>query len=285
MKPEPVVYANGKWLTESTASVPFTDAAFLYGDGLFETIRFQNRKLFKPEKHLERLKTGLQVLHMHLQHENSALIELLKECVSKNTIQTGLLRLMITRGEVTGTPWTYTGPAGIYIGIRPLSDEGEAPVKVLFLKEEDYPIIRYTPAIKSMNYVGNLLAKKEAEGQDAFEPVFINRRGIVTECAIRNIFFIKDEVLMTPSLDLGVLPGVMRDTVLEIARRSGLTVLESYIPYSEINQMSEAFITSTGIGLRPCYWDGWESDFRITRELSKSLQNEIGRLTALQTSS
>ena len=136
-----------------------------------------------------------------------------------------------------------------------------------------------------MNYVGNLLAKKEAEGQDAFEPVFINRRGIVTECAIRNIFFIKDEVLMTPSLDLGVLPGVMRDTVLEIARRSGLTVLESYIPYSEINQMSEAFITSTGIGLRPCYWDGWESDFRITRELSKSLQNEIGRLTALQTSS
>jgi branched-subunit amino acid aminotransferase/4-amino-4-deoxychorismate lyase len=116
-----------------------------------------------------------------------------------------------------------------------------------------------------------MLAKKDAEKAGAFEPVFYNRENIITECAIRNIFFIKGKTLITPGLDLGVLPGVMRDTIMEIAPQIGLSVIEDSIPFDSINEMDEAFISSTGIGLLPCYWVGWRSAFSITTLLKERL--------------
>ncbi len=276
--PDRMVYVNGKWVRQSAARVPFNDAGFVYGDGLFETVRFQNRLLFRPEKHLERLRAGLSVLQLSPRQNDEALLKLLEAGVQKNDLQSGLLRLMITRGLVQGPPWLYEGEPGVYLNIRPLSPLPPTPVKVVFLREKDYPVIRFNPAIKSMNYVGNLLAKKEAGRQQAYEPVFVNRRGIITECAIRNIFFIKDRVLMTPSLELGVLPGVMRDTVMGLARQLALTVLETFVPFAEVDSMTEAFITSTGIGLQPCYWEGWSSEYTVTFELQKLLRQTIGEL-------
>ncbi len=270
-----IVYINGEWLPQSRAVVPFNDAGFVYGDGLFETIRFQNRRLFRPEKHLARLQAGLKILQLHPAQNNDDFLGLLNDCIQRNNIASGLLRLMITRGMVEGSPWQFDGPAGVYLSIRSLSPMPQAPAKVVFLREENYPLIRFNPAIKSMNYVGNLLAKKEAERQAAYEPVFVNRRGIVTECAIRNIFFIKDRVIMTPSLELGVLPGVMRDTVIELAETNSLTVLETYVPHAEIDSMSEAFLTSTGIGMLPCYWEGWSSNYEVTLQLLKLLERKI----------
>jgi branched-subunit amino acid aminotransferase/4-amino-4-deoxychorismate lyase len=116
-----------------------------------------------------------------------------------------------------------------------------------------------------------MLAKKDAEKAGAFEPVFYNRDKIITECAIRNIFFIKGKTLITPGLDLGVLPGVIRDTIMEIAPLIGLSVAEELIPFDSINEMDEAFISSTGIGMLPCYWDGWNSKFKLTTLLKKQL--------------
>ena len=144
-------------------------------------------------------------------------------------------------------------------------------MKVVFYPEEKYPIIRFNPAIKSLNYIGNMLAKKNAEKEGAFEPVFFNRDGNVTECAIRNIFFIQDKTLLTPNIELGVLPGVMRDTIIDLAPDLDLLVSEENIPVEDINNMDEAFISSTGIGLLPCYWDGWNSKFPITSILKEKL--------------
>ena len=116
---------------------------------------------------------------------------------------------------------------------------------------------------------------KDAEKMGAFEPVFINNDNYVTECAIRNIFFIKNKTLLTPTLDLGVLPGVMRSTIIEIAYEMGISTEESYIAYSEIDKMSEAFISSTGIGLLPCCWDEWSSKFELTKKISAELDRRI----------
>ena len=124
-----------------------------------------------------------------------------------------------------------------------------------------------------MNYLGNMLAKKDADMVGAFEPVFFNKDNIITECAIRNIFYIKNNILFTPALDLGILSGVMRDTVIQIAKVLNIEVQESHISYKEEDKMDEAFITSTGIGLLPCYWDGWSSHYSITIKL-KNLYNE-----------
>ena len=268
-------YINGDWEKSSKATVPLNDAGFLLGDGLFETIRFQNRALFQIDKHLERMHASLNVIHIHLESSDSEIRELLTNIIQKNELESGLLRLMITRGNVEGLPWKYTGSSSIYINIRPLSPEPPLPVNVIFYAESKYPIIRYTPAIKSLNYMGNMLAKKDADKDDAFEPVFYNGDGFITECAIRNIFFIQNKTLLTPSLELGVLPGVMRTTIISIAKEINLTNKEANIPIDSINEMDEAFISSTGIGLLPCFWDGWQSDFTITSKLKKHLDRYI----------
>ena len=268
-------YINGDWEKTSKSKVPLNDAGFLLGDGLFETVRFDNRKLFRPDKHLERMHASLNVIHIHLESSDSEILKLLANIIQKNELESGLLRLMVTRGNVEGPPWQYTGPASIYINIRPLSSEPVLPVKVVYYCDKEYPIIRYTPAIKSLNYMGNMLAKKDAEKDDAFEPVFYNGDGFITECAIRNIFFIQDKQLLTPSIELGVLPGVMRDTILSMAKEMNITAKEANISMDSINEMDEAFISSTGIGLLPCYWDGWQSDFTITSKLKKRLDRLI----------
>ena len=268
-------FVNGDWLPASKSTVSLYDAGFLLGDGLFETIRFQYGRLFQLEKHLKRLHSGLNIIQIELNKSNEELISYLEEMVIRNDIRSGLLRLMITRGKIEGTPWNFSGTPNVYITIRPLTEEPKKPVKVVFYPEEKYPIIRFNPAIKSLNYIGNMLAKKNAEKEGAFEPVFFNRDGYVTECAIRNIFFIQDKTLMTPGIDLGVLPGVMRETIMEIALELDLIVSEKIIPFNSINDMDEAFISSTGIGLLPCYWDGWNSEFPITYLLKEKLNGII----------
>ena len=268
-------YINGEWLSASDSRVSFSDGGFQRGDGLFETIRFQNGHLFKPEKHMKRLHSGLNIIQIEFHKSNTKIISILEEMIKQNHISSGLLKLMVTRGEITGTPWNYTGSPHFYVTIRPFTKKPGEPVKVLFYSEEKYPLIRFHPAIKSLNYIGNMLAKKDAEKAGAFEPVFYNRNKIITECAIRNIFFIKGKTLITPGLDLGVLPGVMRDTIMELAPQIGLSVVEDSIPFDSINEMDEAFISSTGIGLLPCYWDGWNSTFSITTLLKERLDSII----------
>ena len=272
---EYINFVNGVWQPASISTVSLYDAGFLLGDGLFETIRFQNGRLFQTEKHLKRLHSGLNIIQIKLDKSNTELISCLEEMVLRNDVRSGLLRLMITRGKIEGTPWNFTGIPNVYISIRPLTEEPKEPVKVVFYPEGKYPIIRFNPAIKSLNYIGNMLAKKNAEKEGAFEPVFFNRDGYVTECAIRNIFFIQDKTLMTPGIDLGVLPGVMRETIMEIALELDLIVSEKIIPFNSINDMDEAFISSTGIGLLPCYWEGWNSEFPITYLLKEKLNGII----------
>jgi len=270
-----IVYINGDFVNESTANIPFNDAGFLFGDGLFETIRFDDRALFYPKKHLHRLRSGLLSMNINFQNDDTEIIALLDKMIKKNNLNNGLLRLMITRGNIDGSPWNFLGSPNIYIKIRKISPAPKTPVKVVFFPEKNYPIIRFNPAIKSMNYIGNMRAKNDAENFNAYEPVFYNNDNLITECAIRNIFFIKNKVLITPSLNLGVLPGVMRDTIIEIAKSMGFKVDESNINFNDINNMDESFISSTGIGLLPVYWDSWESNYKLSKKIKKCLDDRI----------
>jgi len=270
-----IYYINGNFISSDEAKISFSDSAFLYGDGLFETIRFQNKKLFSINKHLSRLKNGLKILNLNYNKSNIELIELFNTLMKLNNIDNGLLRLMITRGNIEGPIWEYEGTPNTYISISELIKTPAPPVKVVFFNEADYPIIRFNPAIKSMNYIGNMKAKKDANQQKAFEPVFYNKDKIITECAIRNIFLIKSNKLYTPSLDLGVLPGVMRDTILEIAKKQGIEICESHIHFDEINDFDEAFISSSGIGIVECYWTGWKSKYVITKNIKKVLAEKL----------
>ncbi len=277
MNNEYIYYVNGNWINNNKSTIPFSDSGFLYGDGLFETIRFNRKKPFRLNKHIERLRSGCKTLYLKLNLTDSEIFNIINTIIKKNNVDNGLIRLMITRGSISGSPWSYNGDAAVYALIRPFSLDPSLPVKIVYYYEKNYPIIRFNPAIKSMNYVGNLLAKKDAEKDNAYEPVFINKENFITECAIRNIFYIKNNNLITPELDLGILPGVMRDTIIEIAKEMNLTVIETRIKKSTIDNMDEAFISSTGIGLYPCYWDSWKSDYSITKNLRENLTKILNR--------
>ncbi|MBI45551.1 MAG: hypothetical protein CMG66_05245 [Candidatus Marinimicrobia bacterium] len=267
-------YINGKFKLSHDAKIAFDDSGFLYGDGLFETLRFDNQKLFSPEKHLCRLFKGLEVISLNIEQTASDLLYLLNKVIHKNKLDSGIVRLMITRGASNAESHSFNIPR-IYISIKPFYDVPSKPVKVIYLDETKYPIIRFTPAIKSMNYIGNLLSKRECTKQGGYEPVFYNNDKIITECAIRNIFYIKNNTLLTPSTDLGILSGVMRDTIIDISKHIGVKVVEKHIDYNSVNDMHESFISSTGIGLLPCYWEGWKSNYKITKLIKKELFKRI----------
>ena len=267
-------YINNQFIESTKAMIPFNDAGFLYGDGLFETMRFDNRKIFSIHKHLARLKKGLEIINLQFDKSPNELSLLLNKVIKKNKFHSGIIRLMITRGDLSLMNTAKIQPS-LYISIKPFYSIPNSSVKVLYLNEQKYPIIRYTPAIKSMNYIGNMLAKKDADIKGAYEPVFYNKDGIITECAIRNIFYIKNNEVLTPSLDLGILSGVMRETIINVVKSMGLNCIETHIKLSDIHKMDESFISSTGIGLLPCIWEKWDSDFLITNQIKKELFKRI----------
>ncbi len=266
-----LIYANGNWVDSEAAVVPFNDQGFLYGESLFETIRINQGRPFRLDKHLERMRTGMKTIRMESADQLASIPEILESYISKNRLENALTRVIITRGKSQDAPWLSVATPAIYITSRPVPKPESWPVKVVLLEEKNYPILRFHPAIKSSNYLGNMLAKKDADEAGAFEPIFVNRDGFITEGAIRNVFFIRDDVLLTPALELGVLPGVIRDTIMELAEKRDLAVREAYIQSNEIQEMDEAFISSTGVGVLPVTWDGFHSKYHYSQILKKDL--------------
>ena len=272
----PVVYADGHWVKQSEATVPFMDSGFWYGDGLFETLLVSRGRLFRPHRHLERMHEGMQTLGISFPLPKEEVIALMEEIAARNGLQETTVRLMVTRGTLAGAPSDYAGDANLYIGLRYTQPRPEFPVRVVFADEADYPIARRYPAIKSMTYLWNMLAIRDAARQGAFEPVFINRDGLITECAVRNIFFIQGNTLRTPDLTLGILPGVTRDLILELAPSLGLDIDTAPIDRAAADAMDEAFIASTGIGIYPVAWDGYRhSDYAITYALRDAVETKV----------
>ena len=269
-------YINNQFIKSDKAIVPFSDGGFLYGDGLFETMRFDKRNIFSINDHLDRLFQGLKIIHLKIDYGKNDLQKMLYQVIEKNDLDSGIIRLMITRGN-TDQQLGPTNNSSIFISSKPFYEIPLSPVKVIYLDETRFPIIRFSPAIKSMNYLGNMLAKKESTKQGAFEPVFYNskKNHVITECAIRNIFYIKNNILLTPPTSLGILPGVMRDQIITIANKIGIQVVKKEISLYDVKNMDEAFISSTGIGMIECFWDNWESNYVLTKQIKKELFKRI----------
>ncbi len=276
----PIIYCHGAWVRQSEATVPFMDSGFWYGDGLFETLLVANSRIFRPRKHLERMHAGMRVLKIDFPVPDDEVVRLMEETVERNGLGETLLRLMCTRGTLSGAPWKFTGPANLFIGFRYTGTPPPSPAKVKFVAEEDYPIARMVPALKSMTYLGNMLAIRDVVAEGGYEPVFVNRDGVVTECAVRNVFFIKGKTLHTPDISLGILPGVTRDLILELAADMGLAVDMAPIPATDVNKMDEAFISSTGIGILPVTWEGFHpTDYPFTNRLKAAVEQQVQQET------
>lgn len=260
-----ITYYKGKFLKRK--DIPINDNLFR-GLGVFETIKFINKKMIFFNEHIDRLFSNNNFFNFKKITKNK-IHDIAIQTINKNNLSNGLIKIIIVPIGEEFNEVEY------YIFIREIPNINTNLARIKFYSESIYPIFRFKPAFKSLFYMGNMLAIKDAKSEGVFEPIFYNDKNIITEGAVRNIFFIKNSTIYTPNLNLGILDGVTRTKVLELGKKLNYKISESMINYDDINKMDEAFITSTAIGVLPCYWDGWNSNHSITLNLKKHYNQMI----------
>ncbi len=259
------MYLNGRMVAEADARISVLDRGFLYGDGVFETVRIYHGRPVWLDRHLARLSQSCRAIHLEAPSPAINWPEAFEQVVTRNRLDHALVRLTLSRGsrsESATEPWDTSraasaAPAGPTVVLMP------RPLRHITAQQrhDGIPIIITTirkpsplsgPAqAKTLNYMNNLLARHEATARGAFEGLQLTSDGYLAECAMSNIFFVTRNTLHTPSLACGVLPGVTRGIVLDVAPALGLRTQEDrYLP-DVLDDADECFLTSSGIGILP----------------------------------
>jgi len=250
---EQIVYLNGSLVPRSQARISPFDLGFLYGYGLFETMRAYSGRIFRLDSHLERLSKSAQLLGLPLDAFNikNACYDTLKA----NKLDDARIRLTASIGEGEAIPdpprnprptvlvaaTSYTPPlAGAYL-------KGYKTVVSSIRQNSQSPLSR----LKTVNYLNQMLAKREAKEKGAAEAILLNERGLLCEGSTSNIFLVSRGTLITPYEESGCLPGVTRQVVVELAQELGLKVAEREVRLEELLNAGEAFLTSSLTELMP----------------------------------
>jgi branched-chain amino acid aminotransferase len=254
---EHFVSIDGKAVPLEEATVSVFDHGFLFGDSIYEVVRTVGRKLFAFEQHVDRLIRSAEGICLEMPctpAELRAIVE--REIARVEGAGEVYVRIMITRGEglLDLSPESCRAPRIITIA-KPLMvwprawyEEG---IELRVVERMRNPRRAVSPAIKSGNYLNNVLALIEAKRSRADDAVMLNEHGFLTECTTSNVFFVRDGVLETPALECGILVGVTRAIVLDVARKAGIVAREGHFTIDDLHRAEEAFITSTTKDLVP----------------------------------
>ena len=250
------VYIDGKYYDQKNAKISVFDHGLLYGDGVFEGIRVYNGRVFKLEEHIDRLFYSAKAILLDIPMPHTAICQAVVGACRRNKIRDGYVRLVVTRGigtlglnpnrcknpsviVITGTIQLY--PAELY-------EKGMEIVTVPTTRNLHSAL---NPAIKSLNYLNNILAKIEANQAGCEEAIMLNAEGFVAECTGDNVFIVKARQLSTPPLSAGALYGITRGTVIDLAKEAGLAVTEPNLTRYDLFNADECFLTGTGAELIP----------------------------------
>ena len=250
------IYIDGQFLDEPNAKVSVFDHGLLYGDGIFEGIRAYNGRVFKLKEHIDRLFYSAKAILLNIPLSHAEIMRAVVDTCRQNGIRDGYIRLLVTRG-VGGlglNPNRCKKPSVIVI-----ADKIQLYPAEMYERGLDIitvPTVRnlhsaLNPAIKSLNYLNNILAKIEANNGGCEEAIMLNSEGYVSECTGDNIFIIKDGQMFTPPLSAGALYGITRGVVMELARLSGIPVSEPNLTRYDMFNADECFLTGTGAELIP----------------------------------
>ena len=250
------IYIDGKLYGESEAKISVFDHGLLYGDGVFEGIRAYNGRVFKLKEHIDRLFCSAHALLLDIPLSRADLCRATVETIRANELKDAYIRLIVTRGVGT-------------LGLNPRSCK-QPSVIIIAGKIQVYPAEMYArgmdmvtvpttrnlhsavnPAIKSLNYLNNILAKIEANHAGVEEAVMLNSEGYVAEGTADNLFIVKQGKLLTPPLSAGALYGITRATVIELAEQTGLKVSEPNLTRYDLFNADECFVTGTGAEIMP----------------------------------
>jgi len=250
------IYIDGKFLDERNAKVSVFDHGLLYGDGIFEGIRIYNGRVFKLKEHIDRLFYSAKAILLNIPLSHAELVQATVETCRKNKLREGYIRLIVTRGVGTLglNPRTCKKPSVIII-----ADKIQLYPPAYYQRGLDIITVPTTrnlhsalnPAIKSLNYLNNILAKIEANNGGCEEAVMLNAEGFVAECTGDNLFIVKNGALFTPPLSAGALYGITRQTVIELAEAAGIKVSEPNLTRYDLFNADECFLTGTGAELIP----------------------------------
>jgi len=278
-----IIYLNGQLIPRSEAKLSPFDYGFLYGYGLFETMRAYNGHIFRLDHHLARLRHSAQSLGLT---NRLAAFDLEAACIKAleaNKLKDARLRLTISAGEgdATPDPSTCFNPT-ILITVRnliPLTPRkyksGYKATLSSLRRNSQSPVSR----LKSTCYMENILARMIARAAGCDEAILLNERGYIAEGSTTNIFLVSNGELITPSLASGVLPGITREAVLEIARDSHIKTRERRVELKELIKADEAFVTNSIMELMPLTWlEGKPIGSGKPGELTKKMQAAYKKL-------
>ena len=250
------IYIDGKYYDERTAKISVFDHGLLYGDGIFEGIRAYHGLVFKLKEHIDRLFCSAKSILLEVPMTHADMMAATVETCRRNKVRDGYVRLVVTRGVGTLglNPNRCKNPSVIIIAGKiqlypaELYQQGMEFVTVPTTRNLHSAL---NPAIKSLNYLNNIMAKIEANNAGCEEAVMLNAEGFVAECTGDNIFIVKEGQLLTPPLAAGALYGITRRVVMELGARAGLKVAETDLTRYDLFNAEECFLTGTAAELMP----------------------------------
>ena len=253
---EAKIYIDGKFYSETNAKVSVFDHGLLYGDGIFEGIRFYNGRVFRLEQHLERLWNSARSICLEIPMTRQEMTEALLETIRQNHLRDGYIRLVVTRGvgnlglnpEQCKNPSVIIIVATIALYHEDFYRKGLSIVTVATRRSNPASL---NPAVKSLNYLNNVMARIEANLASADEALMLNDAGNVAECTADNIFIIKHGKIFTPPITAGALQGITRSVVFDIAGEFDIKVIEADFTRHDIFVADECFLTGTAAEIVP----------------------------------
>jgi branched-chain amino acid aminotransferase len=254
--PEPTCWLDGEFVQASEARISIFDHGLLYGDGVFEGIRFYDRRAFRLREHLLRLQRSASAILLQLPYPLEQFAEAVEQLVSTFSEPDGYLRVVVTRGKgaLGVDPRSCERGSAFIVADRLalISEERRRQgAKLICAATRRLPADGLDPRIKSLNYLNHVLARIEASNVGADEAVLLNAQGHVTEGTVDNIFVVRDGRLMTPPVSDGALEGVTRGVILELAPALGIPAEERTLNLYDLYTADECLLSGTGAELIP----------------------------------
>jgi branched-chain amino acid aminotransferase len=253
---EAKIYIDGKFYSEANAKISVFDHGLLYGDGIFEGIRFYNGRVFRLEEHLLRLWDSARSICLEIPMTMQDMTEAVLETIRQNHLRDGYIRLLVTRGigNLGLNPTQCKSPSVIIIAATIAlyhQDFYRKGLTIVTCATRRSNPAALNPAVKSLNYLNNVMARVEANLAGADEALMLNDAGNVAECTADNVFIVKHGQIFTPPVAAGALRGITRSVVFEIAAELGVKVRETDITRHDIFVADECFLTGTAAEIVP----------------------------------
>ena len=281
------IYINGKFYPKDEAKISVFDHGYLYGDGIYETLRAYDGMVFKAEEHIARLFRSAKAMELKLPLDDNGIYKAVNDSMRENDLTDAYIRISVSRGpgEIGLDPELCPEPTFVIIAKEFIDYPPELyakGVKVAVVQTRRNHPEALDPAIKATNFLNNIFAKMEAKRAGAYEGIMLNHAGYVAEGTICNVFTVKDGRLITPPPIAGILEGVTRDLVIKLAEGLGITVFEELFTEEQMRQADEAFITNTTMEVMPVTQVdektvGSGLPGEITRRLARAYREEVGR--------